>query len=328
MNSLEQKLEIATIGGFVADAASMPVHWIYDLQKLDAVLGESSKTPEFFSTLSCPFYNSNDFPGHYSLGSSSPYGEQSFGVLEILSKLQFQDLKQFSTQFAEAFYQFLTTYTGRNDHAAKIFIENYKSGKLYPDCGADDGQAMAFGKLVHVLTLFGGDDDLYEKAEVVIRAHQNNTVAVSHAKFLLELLYEVTFNNKSLKESYTTVSKGIRGQSIQSSLDVVNEFVDKTELSINSILVDKYGKHGHSCANPNAFVGIMLALLRSNSFEEAVRLNIMIGGDNCGRASILGSIAAVVFGLNASFVEKTTNLEAVKLKVKELHSKRASKHSL
>jgi len=98
------KAKAGVLGGLVGDAASMPLHWIYENAKLLETVGDkkvlisyiplstyvtmlptcnvpgccSSKrflslknaqgTPEFFETPSCPFYGTKDFPGHYQTG--------------------------------------------------------------------------------------------------------------------------------------------------------------------------------------------------------------------------------------------------------------------
>lgn len=69
------------VGAFVADAATMPLHWIYDREKLKSILGDKVSTPEFFNPPSCPFYNSEKNPG--MLG----YATYQFVAREPLGKL-------------------------------------------------------------------------------------------------------------------------------------------------------------------------------------------------------------------------------------------------
>ena len=60
------------IGSFVADAATMPLHWIYSSDKIRDLL--DGKDPEFFPKPSSPFYQ-------YPLGELSPYGAEAFYML-------------------------------------------------------------------------------------------------------------------------------------------------------------------------------------------------------------------------------------------------------
>jgi hypothetical protein len=61
------------LGAFVADAATMPLHWIYSPEKITAIL--QGKDPEFYERPSSPFYQ-------YPVGDLSPYGAEAFFVLK------------------------------------------------------------------------------------------------------------------------------------------------------------------------------------------------------------------------------------------------------
>lgn len=61
------------LGAFVADAATMSLHWIYDPSELKAIVKESDH-PEFFDPPHSPFYK-------YPLGSLSPYGDEALALL-------------------------------------------------------------------------------------------------------------------------------------------------------------------------------------------------------------------------------------------------------
>jgi hypothetical protein len=67
------KLQAALLGAFVADAATMPLHWIYSPADISNIL--QGKDPEFYEKPSSPFYQ-------YPVGELSPYGEEAFIVLK------------------------------------------------------------------------------------------------------------------------------------------------------------------------------------------------------------------------------------------------------
>lgn len=67
----EQKIRACLLGAFVADAASMPTHWIYDPEEMMKSVS-SIEAPEFKSPATPKFYSSAEFPGHYESGSLSP----------------------------------------------------------------------------------------------------------------------------------------------------------------------------------------------------------------------------------------------------------------
>lgn len=65
----------AIAGAALADAATMPLHWIYDVPKLTLLIGD--KDPAFFDPPSCPFYA-------YDAGRNTPYGDQARTLLESI----------------------------------------------------------------------------------------------------------------------------------------------------------------------------------------------------------------------------------------------------
>ncbi|KAH8083974.1 ADP-ribosylglycohydrolase [Aureococcus anophagefferens] len=61
----------AIVAAFVADAAAMPLHWIYDTDDLAAILAREHRaaTPEFLPESHAPYYA-------YPPGEQTPFGEQ------------------------------------------------------------------------------------------------------------------------------------------------------------------------------------------------------------------------------------------------------------
>lgn len=54
----------AVLGAFVADAATMPLHWIYDVQRIEQLVGDAA--PTFFQPPSCPYYDVRYTAGMWS----------------------------------------------------------------------------------------------------------------------------------------------------------------------------------------------------------------------------------------------------------------------
>lgn len=54
----EQKVRGCVLGALLADAATTPLHWIYDVNALKTTLNEANAldAPEFFPTPKVPFY--------------------------------------------------------------------------------------------------------------------------------------------------------------------------------------------------------------------------------------------------------------------------------
>jgi hypothetical protein len=74
---VQQRAVAAVLGACVADAASRPLHWVYDTDKLESIIAGSDAA--FFSPSACPFYT-------LSTGSNSCYHDQMLVGLQALSQ--------------------------------------------------------------------------------------------------------------------------------------------------------------------------------------------------------------------------------------------------
>jgi len=185
MNSTSRKVG-AILGALVADAASMPLHWIYDTDKIKALLAGRQDRPEFFDPPSCPYYS-------YELGRNSPYGEQTIQLLEVVAENGRLDPLEYANQ---AYVYFNGPYTGRLDHSLKGFLQNMKEGKTWPNCGADDDQANSLAKIVSVVALYAGKPEMLSRADEAIRVTQNTDKAaamgLAGARILEQLILGVS----------------------------------------------------------------------------------------------------------------------------------------
>merc|ERR1740123_2083405 len=63
----------AITGAAIADAAAMPLHWIYDTSVIASKVGKGGDSA-FFEPPSCAFYD-------YPEGENTPYGQQNRAIL-------------------------------------------------------------------------------------------------------------------------------------------------------------------------------------------------------------------------------------------------------
>jgi len=67
----------AVVGGIVCDAAAQPLHWIYNLQKLDDIVGDKQASLEFWEPSKNPYYC-------IETGRGTAYADQLLALLESL----------------------------------------------------------------------------------------------------------------------------------------------------------------------------------------------------------------------------------------------------
>ena len=319
-----ERASAALMGAFVADSASLGTHWIYDPEALKTASNIRGQ-PEFAGWEGPkrlgPFYNHEEFPGHYDFGSLSPYGEQ----LMLLTQHTASQGKIEGTALADATYKWAKAYTGRPDHAIKVFVENMdkpdKSGQ-WPNCGADDSQAHCFIRVVPVTILYAGSAEREAKVEEAIRVGQNNDVAVKFGLAASGILNDVLLG-KTLAEAVSEA----KGRA-QADAEVSCCF-DKASASQDRELVDFLGDlskamiapedekpflhKARSCGLPGSFMGPVHQIVAAgdgviagdDTYVKCLRANIVAAGDTCSRAIFLGAvIGAAAASVPAAWVAK------------------------
>ena len=186
--SRRRRVADAVMGALVANAASMPTQWFYDLEKLKEYVGEEELL--FFPKPSCFFFHDGtrtqeehdkineyhgatiakapslaeaSFPGHYALGETCPMGELLMGMIEVVATFPPNALVN-GNDVAKKYFAWQKTYTGRQSYSMKEFAKNMagpnedivdeaeKATALakmsYPDCGADNTMTENFAKVV------------------------------------------------------------------------------------------------------------------------------------------------------------------------------------
>lgn len=183
----------AILGCLVADAAAQPLHWIYDVPKINEIIERSGNQPEFHFPSHNPYYC-------IETGKSSCYGDQCFVLLESLAHcngLNVDDLKQrMYKRFgpgSEYDSEAVDAYEWKGEIAKnypvpmpwkhfsiKDFLKNYEAHKS--DTGSEgDQQIDGVTKIVPLVAMFAGRADLLEKVEEAVRTTQENDVAVVFA---------------------------------------------------------------------------------------------------------------------------------------------------
>ena len=64
----------------------------------------------------------------------------------------------------------------------------------------------------------------------------------------------------------------------------------------NNNSIEVVAEIGMSCNLEFGLPGALHILQHSSSYQQAVRTNILAGGDSCGRAIVIGAVAGAVYG--------------------------------
>lgn len=155
--------------------------------------------------------------------------------------------------------------------------------------GADDNQLPAVAKLPVVVSALLEEDDFEHQVEVAIRVTNDNEQAVSYGLYAARVLQGVTHGRdlcEALSEALERVEDTEARERLQQGLEADTE--DLAALG---------RKFGPACPLPSA-IPVAVALLKDRpDYRSGVRRNILVSGDNAGRATWLGAVLGAVHGL-------------------------------
>ena len=291
-----ERARAAILGGFVADAATMPMHWIYDRTVIDALLKESKSVPEFFNPSCSKFYT-------YETGRLSPYGDEALPVFVCTSTEGFVDLDLCRNEI----YNFYKSYDGRLNRSSKRFRELRDSGLSWSDCTqVDDIQFSVISKVPIIVARYCGSPIMLDKLDSIVCITQDNSKVRFAAKLFGRLLEKVILGstiNDSLSWAYHSIEVTEEEKSYICELDQVCR--DNTNRPF-SVVVESIGLNGNL---PAVLVASLYNLRVFKSYESAIRANIIAGGDNVCRSWMIGTLIAAEQGINVipnTWIAKTT----------------------
>ena len=214
-------------------------------------------------------------------------------VLSASKRYQGQELTTHVAKLAE-------TASNPKDAANYIsaLVQALAGTSDYP--GANDEQLPAISKLPALVACHLEDNNLMALSESATRVTNNAERAIDYGRVATTLLYHV-----------------LKGQTIEASIAAaVNAGSEKTMKFLNGVLAEnddllevtkKYGLH---CDLGSGTASMLFNLKHATSYSGTVRANIYAGGDNCGRAIVLGAVAGATFGIGGehgipeSWIEK------------------------
>lgn len=367
----QQEQKVAMIlGGFLADAATMGLHWIYkqaDIEsKLQASEHHSVDSCVFFEPPSCPFYQ-------HEPGKLSPWGEEVVPLLALLGSSEPNRADPDKETLAKSCYNHYKSYEGYKNGTIKKFLEKWEAGNAYNECAIEDSQAHGLIKVPVLVARYTGQDTLHTRISDSVAILQNSEVSRDISLLGAILLERVLQNDCSPKDAIEWAASADAHSSFGPQL--TDRMKSYLKLATNSQLVDQlarlYGElakalelfpslglagklrdaclatgatsledavaaaeladserasvteaisrmeqmqsgtlddttlmnlrgcaMGLSCGMPGALLTSLVIALNcpNQTFEEIVKMNILVGGDNCSRSIFLGALYACSVG--------------------------------
>lgn len=293
--TVDDRLRGAVWGQFVGDAAALGTHWIYDLDEL------SSKFPRGVIGFETPR------EGHYHFGKKSGdqthYGDGALLLLESLASTGGFDARAFGVAFIRTFNPGI--YSGYLDKATKGTLENFHSfHAANPDKefdfqqGAEDDHPASASRIASLVVRYWRDSELLDIVRTATQVCQDNQRTIAYMEFHALLLREL-----------------FRGENVHNALEQAQkEFMSvdqkfwpeiryKSQGALEETLNDVTGatqKFGQACPLEQSFPSALHAFLKhADDFETGILATLRAGGDNAGRAAMLGSWLGAHLGIQA-----------------------------
>ncbi|RME74165.1 MAG: ADP-ribosylglycohydrolase family protein [Planctomycetota bacterium] len=279
MIGIESRKRGAIWAAFVGDALCLGTHWIYDLDERARLFPQ----PHGFE---------HPQPGHYHAarqpGQQTHYGDAALLLLETIAKQGRFDPAVFTERFRAVF----SRYDGYIDHATRETLANLERGLDPP--GADDAQMATVTRLAPLVVAHLEDPALLEHLERLTRVTQNRDDAVAYARAAAIVLREL-----------------LRGSEIEPALEAarrdaletapyVAQAIEAARARREQDVRDATLHFGQACPLAQSFPATVHALLRhGDDLPRALIETLRAGGDNAGRAALLGAWLGAHLGVEA-----------------------------
>ena len=298
------------LGATVADAATRPLHWVYDPKKLKSYI-KGKKEIVFLKKNKSPFYS-------IKTGKVSGYndiGQVMFKTL-IQTKKKSEILKVFKRNIILNFG--LGSAYWRNLKIRKKYkkikwkkplngpwihqnvletIQNIKMRKSTTG-GTKVNESDGYCAALPYYLYNNNEKDLKRVIKSVANSKINETYALAKLKI-------ISLANDNKKDPIRFfLRKYKRSRYFK---DVVNNIkkVLRAKRENHTKTVRKFGK---ACSYPGTFMGSIHAMITSNNYKSAINKTIKAGGCNCSRANFVGAYFAALKGFEnipSSWIKKT-----------------------
>ncbi len=156
--------------------------------------------------------------------------------------------------------------------------------------GAIDDQLPAISKLPPLIACHANDPDLESLASSAVRVTNNTPRAVDFGMVSTQLL-KSTIQGESMS---TAIANGVAAGTPETQ-QLLNRALSM-EVPVREV-TREFGLH---CDLGSGMSSLISNLKTASGFVPAIRQNIYSGGDNCGRAILLGAVCGAQFGTGAN----------------------------
>lgn len=316
----------AYLGSLIADALSMPVHWYYDRDALDADYGAinqylNPKHPHSGSILWRSKYKARNAKGDILREQAQYWGQHGVHYHQFLKAgentinfrlaIELHDLvleqggydsERWLERYIECMLQDGWHQDTYLEEYHRAFFDNYACGRAPKDCGIDD---LHIGGLSQVPALLAalvqtGTTEL-EEQRAIVQAHvkltHQNRHTIEAADVLTRILFEISQGHSLL----SAIEMQAPSRSTIAPFEAWSQFPDRTVI----------GRHlSSACYLPESFIAsLYLCWKYADDFEGGIQANAECGGDNCHRGAVVGSLLAANNAIEQHWIDGLKSIQ-------------------
>lgn len=276
----------AVLGALVADSAALGLHWLYDqtrIAEIEAVKGLAFLQPEAVHYAEKRGYLAH---GRKAPGESTGYGEVCLLMLKHLAKHGNFNRIEYQTEY-RAHFGPGGEFIGYIDSPTRLTLRKLlflEPAEFPAVSGANDDQHPALSALPALVATHGGTlEDLMKRTEEVVRVTNNNELAVAAAQCSSAALFKL-LNGIPMTQALTDALP-FAGNTLQPLLEQALAMP-----KLDGVAAAE--RFGLACHVTEGLPVIFHIAQQATDYRTAVESNIRAGGDSCGRAIMLGAMAA------------------------------------
>ena len=308
--------QAAHLGALAADALAMPVHWYYDTATLRQDYGNvdrflAPKNPHPGSILWRSEYRALNEKGDILRDQARYWGKRGIHDHQFLQAGE----NTLNYQLATELFQFvrerggydadewLDRYIARMlepdwhrdtyvEEYHRAFFTRYAQGKKPRKCGIIDEHIGGLATVPALCAAMEGSglSDLRSIVKEHVALTHNHSGVLLAADTLVRLLWRVTEGDSVREAIRSEAGDLLSGNKADSWLDEPDERVIGRRFSPACYIAD---------AMPAA---LYLVWKYHDDFSAGIIANAMVGGDNCHRGAVVGSILAAACGVAQRFI--------------------------
>ena len=278
------------LGALTADAASLGLHWIYNIDRIAEITarqnGECAFTP----------VDPKNFEGVKTFAHRTRHNGMFTQIGEVL-RLTIQSMNAHDGKFDVSAYQkaFASffgaggAYQGFMDGPTRGTLANIAAEQT--PSGIDDDQTPALARLPAILVAYHGQDNLPNMIKTAMEVTNVSDIAAAYSAVFADVLSRV-MQDEPLQD--------VLNNAAQSSDDAIKaDLVSAltTSETDTTTFAGLKGLMGRACSLPSAGPVMFHILKHSETYCAAIERNICAGGDSAGRSILIGAIMARIHGV-------------------------------